>query len=146
MPSASYTHEETTRRPLADVWLRLQDVETWSNIGPVEHVWDPVHDETGHLVSYRWSASVGPTTYRGHAKVVEADPEKLMVLDLDGGEIDGVLTTRLSQNGDGSHIGVTLSIVSKGTLSTLFFPIVSEAVGRGLPEQVRRFVAHLNET
>lgn len=145
MPRATYTHEETTQRSIADVWLRLQEVDTWSNIGPVEHVWDPVHDEAGQLVSYRWSASVGPTTYRGHAKVVDATPEQLMVLDLDGGEIGGVLTTRLSQNGNGSHIAVTLSIVSKGTLATLFFPIVSEAVGRGLPEQVRRFVAHLDE-
>jgi hypothetical protein len=127
-----------------EVWDRLQDVETWSNIGPVEHVWDPVHDDAGQLVSYRWSASVGPTTYRGRARVAEAAVCELLVLDLDGGEIGGRLATRLSENGDGSRITVTLTIVSKGTLSALFFPIVSDAVRKGLPEQVKRFVDHLD--
>lgn len=145
MPRAKFTHEATTRRQPEEVWRRLQDVETWSSIGPVEHVWDPVHDEEGLLVEYRWSASVGPTTYRGTANVIEAHVDSLMVLELDGGELAGTLSTRIEQNGSGSRITVDLGIVSKGTLSALFFPIVSEAVGRGLPAQVDRFVAGLDQ-
>ncbi len=144
MPSARFSHAASTTRPIDEVWERLQAVETWANIGPVEHVWDPVHDEDGQLVSYRWSASVGPTTYRGRARVTEAAPGQLMVLDLQGGEIDGVLSTAITENGDGSQVTVTLQIVSKGTLSALFFPIVSEVVGKGLPEQVSRFVTQLD--
>ncbi len=145
MPRANFSHAATTRRQPDEVWRRLQDVETWSSIGPVEHVWDPVHDEEGQLVEYRWSASVGPTTYRGTAQVSDAHVDSLMVLDLDGGELAGTLSTRIEQNGSGSRITVDLGIVSKGTLSALFFPIVSEAVGRGLPAQVERFVAGLDQ-
>ena len=144
MPSATYSHAASTRRTVDEVWLRLQEVETWSNIGPVEEVWDATHDDDGLLTGYRWSASVGPTRYRGKAEVVEVRVGELMQLDLDGGEIDGTLTTTISQNGDGSQVEVTLRIVSRGALSSMFFPIVSEVVGRGLPEQVNRFVATLD--
>jgi hypothetical protein len=63
-----------------------------------------------------------------------------MRLDLDATEVVGTLTTRLSENGDeATQIEVTLEIESRGTLSTLFFPVVSDVVGRGLPSQVERF-------
>ena len=42
-------------------------------------------------------------------------------------------------------IEVTLKVISRGMLSTLFFPVISEAVGRGLPAQVERFAASFEE-
>jgi carbon monoxide dehydrogenase subunit G len=143
MPTARFQHEAETDRTVEEVWLRLQDVETWANIGPVEEVWDPVHDEKGLLLGYHWSTSVGPTRYKGRADVVETREHSFMTLDLDGGEIAGVLTTRIEHNGGGARIVVDLRIASKGALSAMFFPLVAEVVGRGLPEQVDRFVAGL---
>ncbi len=145
MPNATFSHEAATSRSVDEVWERLQQVETWAGIGPVEEVWDPVHDEAGDLVSYRWSAHVGPTRYRGTAEVIEAERDRLMRLDLDGGEVAGTLTTKMDRNGDGTRLVVTLRIVSRGTLSALFFPLVADAVGRVLPEQVQRFVARIDE-
>lgn len=145
MPNATFSHEAATSRSPEEVWERLQHADTWAAIGPVEEVWDPVHDENGGLLSYRWSAHVGPTRYRGTAEVVEAEHCRIMRLDLDGGEIAGVLTTSIDGNGDGTRLVVTLSIVSRGTLSTLLFPLVADAVGRGLSEQVQRFVAALDD-
>lgn len=140
MPTARFSHESSTSRAIDDVWLRLQKADTWASIGPVERVWDPVHDDAGQLMSYRWSTTVGPTKYRGRAKVVEAVPPVTMRLNLDGGEIAGVLTTAMEENGDGTQLRVTLKITSKGPLSSMFFPLISEVVERGLPEQVERFV------
>jgi hypothetical protein len=67
-----------------------------------------------------------------------------MTLDLDAREVAGTLEAHLAPNGNGTTIvTVTLEVVSRGTLSTLFFPVVSEAVARGLPSQVDEFAASL---
>jgi hypothetical protein len=140
MPRASFTHHVTVPRSVDEIWDQLQIAETWSNIGPVEDVWDAEHNDNGLLQRYRWSTSVGPRSYRGRATVVASEPGHLMRLDLDATEVVGTLTTRLAKNGnDATQLEVTLEIVSRGTLSTLFFPVVSDAVGRGLPAQVERF-------
>jgi len=141
MPSATFTHTAHTPTQADEVWDRLQVVDTWSKIGPIDQVWDPVH-HSGRLHSYRWSTTVGPTSYRGTARVVEADKPRLMRLQLDAGEMTGDLTTELHHNGDGTtRITVTLAVISRGMLSTLFFPVVAEAIGRGLPRQVDDFAA-----
>ncbi len=145
MPSATFNHTAETSRPIDEVWARLQVAETWANIGPVESVWDPVHDGD-RLRSYKWKTTVGPTTYNGSAKVTAAEEPTRMELALDAGEVTGSLVTVLSSNGDRvTQIDVTMKVVSRGMLSTLFFPVVSEAVGNGLPAQVERFAESMGE-
>jgi hypothetical protein len=145
MPSASFTHAADASGSPEEVWDRLQEVESWANIGPIEEVWDPVH-EGASLRGYRWSATVGPTKYNGTAKVVESARPGRIRLALDAKEMVGELTTDISANGDGAaRISVTLAVESRGMLSTLFFPVVSEAVGNGLPKQVEAFAASLEE-
>ncbi len=145
MPSASFSHTVDASGTPEIVWDRLQEVDSWANIGPIDEVWDPTHD--GHsLQSYRWSATVGPTKYKGSAKVIESSRPRRMRLALDAREMVGELTTDISANGDGAtRITVTLAVESRGMLSTLFFPVVSEAVGNGLPRQVEAFAASLEE-
>jgi hypothetical protein len=143
MPSARFRHTASATKAPEEIWDRLQTVDSWANIGPVEDVRDPVHED-GALQGYRWSATVGPTTYDATAKVVESQRPHRMRLDLDAQEVVGVLLTEISANGDGtSLIAVTLDISSRGMLSTLFFPVISEAVGKGLPRQVEEFAASL---
>lgn len=143
MPAASFTHAAETQSPPERVWERLQTADTWANIGPVDEVWDPVHDGDV-LRGYRWSATVGPTKYRGTARVVESTRPQRMRLELDAREMAGELITEITPNGDAAtRITVTLRVESRGMLSTLFFPVVSEAVGNGLPAQVDRFAASL---
>ena len=143
MPSASFSHTADAATSPEDVWERLQTVQPWANIGPIDEVWDPTHDGAA-LRGYRWSATVGPTKYKGTATVVESTEPERMSLDLDAREMAGQLIAEISSNGSGGcQITVTLDIESRGMLSTLFFPVVSEAVKNGLPRQVEQFAAGL---
>ncbi len=145
MPKSRFTHRAVAAAPAHTVWQRLQEPATWAALGPVKDVWDPRHDDTGALRSYRWKTVVGPRTYLGSATVVHSEPDRLMELRLDGSEVAGNLTAELTADTDASTtVTVTLAIESVGVLSTLFFPIVSEAVGRGLPAQVDTFVLSLD--
>ena len=142
MPRASYAHTVTVPATAAATWERLQLADTWSRIGPVEKVWDEVIDAAGVLRSYRWSTRVGPREYTGTAKTTEAVPRELMRIALDAGELRGTLSTKLSPNGrNDTHLEVSLEIEPRGTLAILFFGVISDAVGRGLPSQVEGFAA-----
>ncbi len=146
MPRATFTHEVTVHRSMQHVWKRLQDADTYANIGPVEKVWDPVHDDDGVLQQYTWSTTVGRKPYEGSARTVEAHNPSYLKMDLDAGEVAGSLATALEAVTDEvTNLAVTLEIISKGTLSTLFFPVISDAVGRGLPEQVETFAGAIDQ-
>ena len=146
MPRATFSHEAATSAPLEAVWDRLQQAETWADIGPVEDVRESQQDETGHLQSFTWTTTVARKHYEGTAAVSDSVYRERMTLDLDAGEVAGSLEARLAPNGnDSTIVTVTLEVVSRGTLSTLFFPVVSEAVARGLPDQVDRFAESLND-
>jgi carbon monoxide dehydrogenase subunit G len=144
MPRATFTHQATADAPLEAVWERLQQAETWADIGPVESVSDAEVTSDGLLKSFRWSTTVGMKRYPGTALVASIEIGEHMKLDLDAREVAGTLETHLSPNGQGTTIvTVTLEVVSRGTLSTLFFPVVSEAIAKGLPAQVDRFAEGL---
>ncbi len=146
MPRATFTHEVTVHRSMQHVWERLQDANTYANIGPVQKVWDPVHDDDGILQRYTWSTTVGRKPYEGSARTVEAHNPHYLKMDLDAGEVAGSLATALEAVTDEvTNLAVTLEIISKGTLSTLFFPVISDAVGRGLPEQVETFAVAIDQ-
>lgn len=123
------------------IWAALQDAATWSGIGPVDEVWDATHDETGQLQGFRWSAHVGPTKYKGTAKVSIATEPHHMRLQLDSSELGGALIADISE--DEPTLAVTLEVASKGAMASMFFPIIAEAIGRGLPQQVEEFAAGL---
>ncbi len=145
MPKSRFTHRAVAAAPAHTVWQRLQDAATWAAIGPIEEVWDPQHDEDGRLRSYRWKTVIGPRSFLGSATVVQSEPDRMMRFRLDGSEVAGDLTAELAAEPDGStSVTVTLAIESVGVLSTLFFTIVSDAVGRGLSAQVDAFVLSLN--
>lgn len=145
MPSASFTHTVELTRPPDAVWTRLQDAATWSGIGPVDDVWEPTHADDGTLESFRWSAHVGPTKYKGTAVIAVADRPRHMKLNLDSSEVRGSLVADI-EGDESPSLAVTLEVISKGAMASLFFPIIAEAIGRGLPEQVERFAELINDS
>ena len=143
MPRASFSHSVQLPNPAVSVWDALQAAETWAGIGPVDEVWAAEHDEDGGLEAFQWSAHVGPTKYKGSAAVAIADAPHHMKLNLSSSELTGSLITDIEE-GDSPVLAVTLEVVSKGTMASLFFPIIAEAIGRGLPQQVEAFAAGLS--
>ena len=144
MPRATFTHQATADASIEDVWASLQEAETWADIGPVEDVSDAETNDDGMLQSFRWATTVGMKRYPGTAVVAASEVGEHMKLKLDAREVAGTLETHLSSNGHGTTVvTVTLEVVSRGTLSTLFFPVVSEAIAKGLPNQVDRFAEGL---
>jgi hypothetical protein len=144
MPRATFTHQAVATATPEAVWLKLQEAETWANIGPVEEVTSAESDDEGNLESFRWATTVASRRYPGTARVTVADPLRRMVLDLDAREVVGSLSTVLTPNGnDTTVVTVTLEVSTRGPLSTVFFPIVSQAIARGLPTQVDDFAESL---
>lgn len=125
------------------VWQALQEPETWAGLGPITAVWDAEMSDDGHLAGFSWSAD-GPRKIEGTATTLQALAPELMVMSLDATEIVGTLTTELQPDGRGTMLTVVLSVEAKGMLATLFFGVISEALGRGLPGQVDGFAAGLD--
>jgi carbon monoxide dehydrogenase subunit G len=141
MPSATFAHVAVAAGPVEAVWDRLQDAETWASIGPIEEVWDAVH-AGDDLESFRWRTTVGPAGYKGSMTVVESEPPHRMRLSLDAGEVSGELVAELDPAAAGStSVHSTLVVGSRGMLSTMFVPAISQAVGNGLPDQVDAFAS-----
>jgi hypothetical protein len=144
MPRATFTHQAVAAATPGRVWVKLQEAETWANIGPVEEVSRPETDAEGNLESFAWSTTVAARRYPGTARVVVAEPQQRMVLDLDTREVVGSLSTVLTPNGKNTTVvTVTLEVTARGPMSTVFFPLVTQAIARGLPTQVDDFAASL---
>ena len=144
MPRAKFTHQATADATVEAVWESLQQAETWADIGPVEDISDAEITPDGLLQSFRWSTTVAMKRYPGTARVTSSEIGEHMKLELDAREVAGTLETHLSPNGERTTVvTVTLEVISRGALSTLFFPVVSEAIANGLPAQVDRFAAGL---
>ena len=118
----------------------MQRPETWAGLGPIERVWDPSW-ENDILCSFQWHAQAGPRKVDGRATTRQALVEELMVIDLQGGGFNGLLTTELRENGDGTDAHVVLTIATDDILLSLVFGVVSDVIKRGLPEQVEQLAA-----
>ncbi len=137
---AQFDHTVAMRSSRRRVWGALQDPDTWAALGPITAVWGAEFADDGHLAGFRWSAD-GPRKIEGSAATLQALEPELMVMSLDASEVVGTLTTELQPNGQGTMLTVVLSVEAKGMLATLFFSVISEALGRGLPGQVEGFAA-----
>ncbi len=142
MPIAQFDHQAAVDAPRHRLWEALQHPETYEGIGPVDRVWDAVHREE-ILTGYRWSADVGLRRIEGSATTKEAIAPERMVLELDAGEVTGVLTLDLAEQSATTALTVGLTMEANGVLSTLFFGAIRDAIARGLPAQVDALAAKL---
>ena len=138
MPSATYSHRAPVNASPDVVWDRLQEAEAWAEIGPIDDVWDAIHDAGGALQSFHWSTRAAGRSFNGTATTVLAVPGERMVVDLDTSEVVGAVDVTIAD----SAIEVTMSLRSVGLLATMFFGVVSDAVGGGLADHVDAFAAH----
>ncbi|HHC08889.1 MAG TPA: SRPBCC family protein [Actinobacteria bacterium] len=142
MPSASFHHRVRLPVPPATVWRALQEPTTWEHVGPVERVWDPEFDGDV-LVAYRWSTTVGGKVFDGRARTIEHREPDRFVVDLDGGEMGGVVTVDLTGDGAETTIDVGLEVRAQGLVSTLAFPAIRGAIASGFPDQVEELAERI---
>lgn len=135
----TFSHTAPVRATRDRVWGALQKAATWSNIGPIDEVWDAEHGEDGTLTSYRWSARAAGRTWKGTATTAQATPGERMRLDLTSSEIVGAITVELRDH----QVTVSMQASPKGTLATMFWGTVRAALERGLPDQVKAFAQSL---
>jgi hypothetical protein len=143
MPRGSFAHQVAVAATPNDVWERFQEPETWRGIGPIDDVGN-VQIDGDRLVSFTWQTHVGPTRHRGKSSMIENTPGKRLVMQLNSAEMGGKLTVALTSEEDTTVIDVALDYATKGTMSSLFFPIISEAIANGLRTQVDDFAARWN--
>lgn len=144
MPSAEFEHTAVAPTTREIAWQQLQNPETWEGLAGVDEVYDAHHDPTGLLTAYRFRATAASVVYEGSATTVEGTNPSNMIIDISTSEVTGRITTALSEVGEGVAVSVTVALRSKGFLSTLFFPVISQALGNGLPVQVETFADRLS--
>jgi hypothetical protein len=66
-----------------------------------------------------------------------------MAWNVKSSEIRGVTEVDLERDGDITTVIVTLQVESAGFLSAMFFPVIANAIGKGLSKAVDEFVAGL---
>ena len=106
-------------------------------------MWDAAHED-GVLRSYRWTAQAGPRRVEGTARTRQAVEPHLMVMQLDAGEFNGLLTTELEPEAGATALSVVLSMEAIGILSSMFFGVIRDTIGKGLPVQVEAFAENEN--
>lgn len=144
MPSASFSHTSWAPARPDRVFEALQDSSTWESIGGVGRVDDARHDASGRLLGYRFTAEVAGMRYPGEAVVTRSDAPDTMVVEIDTSEVGATVEVGLMPDGRGTSVTVALEVSSKGFVSAMAFPMISSAIGSGLPANVDAFTAGLD--
>jgi carbon monoxide dehydrogenase subunit G len=139
MPADTYQHTTSVSAPPEAVWDALQHADAWAGIGPIDDVWDSEHDPDGTLAGYRWSANAAGRSWKGTARRTDASRPARMSLKLETDEMRGTITTDLVSGPAGTELTVTLRAEATGMLATLFWGVISSAIGRGFSRQVEAF-------
>lgn len=143
VPSETFTHRSTTNASVERVWAALDRPETWEAIGGVDRVFDPQIDDHGRLRGFSFETVAGGKRYIGVAHPLQRVEGEVMAWKIANSEVTGVTSVALAAERDKIGISVTLHVESTGFLSSMFFPIIAGAIGRGLPAAVDGFAIAL---
>ena len=141
MPSETFTHRATAAAGIQEVWAALDQPSTWESIQGIDRVTDPEVDADGRLQGFSFDSVVAGTAYRGTATPALREEGRLMAWEIENSEITGRIEVLLGDLGERTQLDVTLEAASKGMLSSMFFPVISKAIGNGFPRSVDEFAA-----
>ena len=135
--SDSFSHSVRLETPRTEAWPRLHDAATWAGVAGITGVSNPSHDDSGHLESFDFVVEAGGSKIPGSAKVIEVSEPELFRIDISSAEIMGHITVRLASNdASGTKLRVLLEMRAKGFLAGMFYPLIAQTVGKGLPDEV----------
>lgn len=142
MPSQAFSHTAVARVGIDQVWVALQDPETWKEIGGVTEISNPRFDELG-LLSYAFGLAIAGKNYRGQAQRAEAEERRRMAMRIDTNQMNGRIEVDLEPIGEETNVRVGMEIGSRGFIAGLMFPVISSAVANGFEAAARQFVRSL---
>ena len=125
------------------MWAALGDPKTWEGISGVDRVTDSERDEHGRLASFSFETTIGGRPYRGVARPGERVEGSRVVWLIESPDVGGSIDVSLVPLDLGTSVTVALTVSVEGFLASMFFPVISQALGRGFPEAVDDFVAGL---
>ena len=141
MPSQTFSHRALSTAPAHEVWAGMDDVETWKEIPGVDRIVASETDESGHLESFTFEATIGGRAYRGQARRRDRVEGEHISWDIISPDISGAIAVDLESTDAGTAITVALTLTVEGFLASMFFPVITQALGRGFPEAVTEFAA-----
>lgn len=127
-----------------DVWAALDRPETWEAIGGVDRVFDPRIDDKGRLQGFSFETVAGGKRHTGTAGPRQRVEGTTMAWNIESSEVRGTTTVDLDGAEHGTQVTVTVHVESVGFLSSMFFPVIAGALGKGLPTAVDEFAAGLS--
>lgn len=143
VPSQTFSHQARTDATPEEVWRALDRAETWEAIGGVDRVFDPEVDDRGRLMGFSFETVTAGKRYLGVATPHERIEGELMAWNIQNSEVTGTTSVQIESSGEETMVSVTLVVKSAGLLSSMFFPVIAMAIGRGLPEAVDEFAERL---
>lgn len=139
MPSQTFSHSAVAAASIESVWATFDLPATWESIGGIDRVYDARTGPAGHLDGFSFDTEVAGKEYVGAASLRERDDGRLIAWNVKNSEIKGQIRVELSDTGKGTNISVTLEVESASFMSGMFFPVIANAIGSGLPEAVDDF-------
>ena len=143
MPSEAFQATAITTSDPAAAWEAMQQPDVWEGIAGVEHVTDPEFHPDGSLARFRLAAIAAGKSYPGIAEVVESTPGRTMTLRLSTSELTATVALSLQGGDRGTHLTIDVDIRTSTFMASLFFPVVADVIGRGLPAAAEDFARRI---
>jgi carbon monoxide dehydrogenase subunit G len=143
VPRRTFSHSVLIDAPRERVWAALQIPETWEAIPGVDRVHDPVIDGEGRLEGFSFEAIAAGETYPGLATPETREEGEIIAWAIDTPEIEGTIRVDLEDSGAGTKCAVTIEVESRTILSSVLFPAIASAIGKGLPSAVEDFAREI---
>ncbi|MEX2422542.1 MAG: SRPBCC family protein [Acidimicrobiia bacterium] len=143
MPSETFQATATTSADPAKVWEGMQRPEVWEGIAGVERVSDPEFHPDGSLARFRFAATAAGRSYPGMAEVTESTPGQSMSLQLNTSELAATIALALQGEASGTRLTIDVEIRSLTFMASLFFAVVADVLGRGLPAAAEDFAQRI---
>jgi hypothetical protein len=90
------------------------------------------------------SATAAGRSYPGIAEVVESTPAASMRLHLTTSELSATIHISLIPGEIDTEVAIDLEIRSRTFTAGLFFPIIADVIGRGLPAAAEDFAQRMD--
>ncbi|MGH8923478.1 MAG: hypothetical protein ACRDWA_02355 [Acidimicrobiia bacterium] len=139
MPTESFSHRGLARASAEHIWVELQKPDTWRRIGGVSRISGERFDDRGDLLGYEFAIETAGQEYHGSARRLAGERLRRMVIRIDSSLLEGQIAVDLKPQEKDTWVELTMSMASKGFVSSMLFPVISKAVTGGFDKAVKAF-------